>query len=129
MSTTTTLDPPSASLGLSLNKDSSPNMRHENFVPRSTSDPTSLTRTPSLLLLPSRSWSESNYNSQISKQLQCPHMHYHQWCEDCQPLMEWEPPQPSRPTCSKQIPSFGSLKKVVETRACYQSPFVTQIKS
>jgi len=42
--------------------------------------------------------------------------------------MEWEPPQPIRPTPSKQIPLFGSLKKVVMARACYWSPFATQIK-
>src|SRR6266702_2098199 len=116
MSTITTLDLWNISLELNLKKDSSLCKGHESSVPRSMSDPTPA-RTPSPLLLLSKSWSESNYSSQMSKWMQCPRMHYHPWCGDCQTLMGWEPPQPIKPKCSKQIPSFGSLKKTVEARA------------
>src|SRR6266702_1104351 len=63
----------------------------------------------------------------MSQQLQCPHMHYHPWCDDCQTLMGWEPPQPIRPKPKRSIPTFGVLKKVVEVSLHYQSPFGYQI--
>src|SRR6266702_4441369 len=127
MSTPTTSDPPSTSLGQSSSQASSLNKRHKNFVPRSTSDPTSPTRTPLLLLLPSKSWIESNFNSQTLSRSQWPCMHYRPWCDDCQTLMGWEPPQPIRPQSTKSILLFGDLKTVVQVRSCFQSPFVTQI--
>src|SRR6266702_6976210 len=42
-------------------------------------------------------------------------MQYHPWCDDCQTLMEWEPPKPTRPTSNKLILTFGQLKKAVKT--------------
>src|SRR6266571_1654426 len=108
---------------------SSPNKRHENSVPRSISDPTPPMRMPLLLLLPSKSWLESNFNSQTSSRSQCPCVHYHPWCDDCQTLMGWEPPQPIKLKSTKSIPPFGDLKMVVQARSHYQSPFTTQIKA
>src|SRR6266702_1123205 len=128
MSTSTTLGPPSGSSEPNWTPDLSPNKRRENSVPRSTSDLTSPTRTPLLLLLLSRSWSESNFSSQTLHRSQCPHVHYCQWCSDCQTLMGWEPPQPTKLKFTKSIPSFGDLKMVVQARSHYQSPFMTQIK-
>jgi len=58
-----------------------------------------------------------------------PHMHYHPWCDDCQSLMDWELPQPTKPRPKKSILPFGDLKTVVKARLCYWSPFATQIKA
>src|SRR6266702_1769088 len=99
-------------------RDSSPSKKLKNCVPRSTSDPTLL----------SRSWLESNYNSPMSPRLQCPLMHYHPWCKRCWTLMEWEPPQPIRRMPKKSIMPFKDLKKVVMERSHYQSPFGWQIR-
>src|SRR6266702_2051000 len=129
MSTYTTLDPLNNSSGLNSSPDSSPGKRHANSVPRNMSDPISLMRTPSPLLLPSKSWSESNFNSQTSIRSQCPHMHYCPWCDDCQTLMRWEPPQPIKLKSKKSILPFGDLKMVVQARSHYRSPFMTQIKA
>ncbi|SRR6266702_471961 len=129
MSTLTTSDPPSESSGQSSNQDSSPNKRHKNSVPRSTSDPTPLMRTPLPLLLPSKSWIESNFNSQTLSRSQCPRVHYCPWCDNCQTLMGWEPPQPIRPKSKKSILPFGDLKMVVQARSRFWSPFTTQISA
>src|SRR6266702_1322732 len=85
-----------------------------NSVPRSTSDPIALMRMKLLLPSPSKRWSESNFSSLMLQRMQCPCVHYHPWCDDCQTLMEWEPPQPIRPMSSKLIPTFGQLKKAVK---------------
>src|SRR6266702_364171 len=127
MSTTTTSDLPHESSESSWNLGSSPNKRRENSAPRNTSDPTSLTRTPSPLLLPSKSWSKSNFNSQTLLRNQCHCMHYRPWCDDCQTLMGWEPPQPTRLKSTRSILTFGDLKMVVRARSRFQSPFTTQI--
>src|SRR6266702_3314804 len=129
MSTHTTSDLPNKSLGPSLTQNSSPNKRRKNSALRSISDPTPPTRTPWLLLLPSKSWIESNFNSQTFNRSQCPCMHYHPWCNNCQTLMGWEPPQPIKPKSTKSIPPFGDRKTVVQVRSCYWSPFMTQIKA
>src|SRR6266702_1040310 len=129
MSTLTTSDPPSESSEPNWTPDSSPNRRHKNSVPRSMSNLTSPTRTPSLLLLPSRSWSTSNFNSQTLVRNQCPHVHYRPCCGNCQTLMGWEPPQPTKPKSTRSILPFGDLKTVVQARSCYRSPFTTQIKA
>src|SRR6266702_961538 len=127
MSTHTTSDLPNKSLGPSLTQNSSPNKRRKNSALRSISDPTPPTRTPWLLLLPSKRWIESNFNSQPFNRSQCPCMHYHPWCNNCQTLMVWEPPQPTRLKSTKSIPPFGDLKTVVQARSRFQSPFMTQI--
>src|SRR6266702_575922 len=126
MSMSTTSGLPSTSLELSLTQGSSPSLKHGNFVLRSTSDPTSPMRMPLPLLLPNKSQTKSNYNSQVLEWLQCPRMHYHPWCSNCQTLMGWEPPQPITPKPKKSIPTFGQLKKVVRMHC--QSPFRWQIK-
>src|SRR6266702_3343671 len=127
MSMHTTLDLPNRSSEPNLTPDSSPNTRHKNSVPRNTSDLTSPMRMPLPLLLPS--WSESNFNSQRLLRSQCPRVHYHPWCKDCQTLMGWEPPQPIKLKSTRSIPPFGDLKMVVQARSHYQSPFTTQIKA
>src|SRR6266702_2223578 len=124
MSTTTTSDPWSGSLESSLNLGSSHSPRHKNSVPRSTSNPTSLTKTFSLLPSLKKSWEQSYSSFQTSARTQCPRMHYHPWCNDCQTLMEWEPLPPISPTCKKLIPTFGDLKMAVQEKSCCQSPFV-----
>ena len=113
MSTPTTWDPPSASLEQNSIWGSLLLKKLKSYVPRNTSDLTSPMRMKSPLLLPSKRWSESNFNFLMSQRMQCPHMHYHPWCNECQTLMEWEPPQPIRLTSSKSIPTFGQLKKAV----------------
>src|SRR6266702_4946105 len=129
MSTHTTSALPNESLGLNLTLDLSPSKRHKSYAPRSTSDPISPKRTPSPLLLPSKGWSESNFNSQTLARSQCPHVHYRPWCDDCQTLMGWEPPQPIKPKSTRSIPPFGDLKTVVQARSHFRSPFTTQINA
>src|SRR6266702_1422917 len=125
MSTCTTSAPPNGSSELSLTKDLSPSKKHENSVLRSTSDPTSPMRTPSPLLLLSKSWIKSNFNSQTLLRSRCPHVHYHPWCDECQTLMGWEPPQPIKLKFTRSIPPFGDLKMVVQARSHCRSPFRT----
>ncbi len=126
MSTPTTLVPPSISLLQNLKRGSSPNERHKNCAPRSTSDPTPPMKTNLSPLLLNKRWKECNYSFQNSKRSQCPHVHHHPWCDDCQTLMEWEPPLPTRLTCVKWILTFGDLKMVVQVRSCCQSPSAYQ---
>src|SRR6266702_3728830 len=126
MSTHTTLALPNKSLGLNLTPDLSPSKRHKSYAPRSTSDPISLKRMPSPLLLPSKSWSKSNFNSQTLARSQCPRMHYCPWCDNCQTLMGWEPPQPIKLKSTRSILPFGDLKMVVWARSHFWSPFATQ---
>src|SRR6266702_3499138 len=129
MSTTTTLELPLGSSAPSWTPGSSLSKRHENSVPRSTSDPTSLTRMPSLLLLPSKKWSKSNFSSQTLDRSHCPRVHYHPWCSKCQTLMEWEPPQPIKQKSTKSILPFWDLKTVVKGRSHFWSHFWTQIEA
>src|SRR6266702_5297497 len=126
MLTTTILDPHNGSLQPSFRRDLSPPPRHKNSVPRSTSEPP-MTRMCLPLLLPSKNWLESKSSSQNLQWYLCPHMHYHPLCGKCQTLMGWEPPQPIKPKPKPSILTFGSLKEAVERRACYQSPFGTQV--
>src|SRR6266702_4561284 len=129
MSTNTTLAHPSASLEPSSKKGSSQSPRPENSAPRSISDLTSPTKTslspPSL----NKSWHQSYSSFQTSTRSQCPRVHYHPWCEDCQTLTTWEQPPLTKPTCKKPIPTFGDLKTVVRERSHYQSPFANQSAS
>ncbi len=111
-----------ASLELSSKRDSSQTPRHKNSVPRSTSDHTSPMRTSSPLPSPNKSWHQSYSSFQTSTQSQCPRVHYHPWCEDCQTLTTWEQPLPTKPMCKTPIPTFGDLKTVVQGRSRYQFP-------
>src|SRR6266702_2389177 len=129
MSTSTTSAHPSASLGLSLKKDSSQSPKPENSALRNTFDPTSLTKTFSLHPSPNKSWHQSYSSFQTSRRSQCPRMHYHPWCEECQTLTIWEQPPLTKPTCKKPIPTFGDLKTVVRERSHCRSPFVNQSAS
>src|SRR6266702_492582 len=121
MSTTTTSAHRNISSELSLKKDSSQPLRHENSVLRSISDHTSLTKTCSPLPSPNKSWHQSYLSFQTSSQSQCPRVHYHPWCNDCQTLTIWEQPLPTKPTCKTSIPTFGDLKTVIQARSCYRS--------
>src|SRR6266702_3964912 len=126
MSTTTTLAPRSASSGPSWREDSFHQPRHKNYVPRSTSGPTSLTRTSSSHPSPSKSWEQSYSSFQTSSRLQCPRVHYHPWCEDCLTQTEWEQPLPISQTSKTPTPTFGELKMAVREKSLYQSRFATQ---
>src|SRR6266702_3804588 len=121
MSTTTTLGRRSVSSEQSLRRDSSPSPRHENSVPRSISDPTLLMRTSSPPLSLNKSWHQSYLSFQTSTRSQCPHVHYHPWCEDCQTLAIREQPLPTKLTCKTLIPTFGDLKTVIQARSRYRS--------
>src|SRR6266702_160669 len=129
MSTSTISARQSASSGLSSKKDSSPGLRPENSVPKSISVPTSPTRTSSPLHSPNKSWHQSYSSFQTSRRSQCPRVHYHPWCEDCQTLTEWEQPPLTRQTCKMPIPTFGDLKTVIRERSRFQSPFTNQRES
>src|SRR6266702_2026603 len=129
MSTTTISDRRSESSELSLKKGSSPKPRPENSAPKSIFDLTSPTRTFSPPLSPNRSWHQSYSSFQTSKRSQCPRVHYHPWCEDCQTLMEWEQPPPIRQMCKRPIPTFGDLKTVIRERSRCRSPFMNQKES
>ncbi len=129
MSTSTILAPQSASLGPSLKKGSSQGPRPESSVQRSISDPTSPTRTSSPLPSPNKSWHQSYSSFQTSTQSQCPRVHYHPWCEECQTLTIWEQPPLTKQTCKKPIPTFEDLKTVIRARSCYRSPFANQSAS
>src|SRR6266702_875411 len=122
MSTSTTSVHQNASSDPSLKKDSSPPPKHENSVPRSTSDHTSPMRTSLPLPSPNKSWHQSYLSFQTSSRNQFPHMHYHPWCDDCQTLMAWEQPLPIKLTCKKLILTFGDLKMVIQGRSHYRSP-------
>src|SRR6266702_2960536 len=128
MSTSTILACQSVSLGPSSKKDSSPDVRPENSAPKSISDHISLMRISSLLHSPNRSSHQSYTSFQTLTRSQCPRVHYHPWCEDCQTLTTWEPLPLTKQTCKKLIPTFGDLKTVVQ-KTRYQSPFMNQSAS
>src|SRR6266702_2790387 len=117
MSTTTTSDPRSESSGKSLSRDSSHSRRHENSVPRSISDLTSKMKTSLLPPLPKKSWEQSYSSFQTSSRLQCPRIHYHPWCDDCQTLTIWEQPLPTEQMCKTSILTFGDLRMVVREKS------------
>src|SRR6266571_480525 len=123
MSTSTTSAHKSASLGPSLKKGSSQGLKPESSVLKSISNPTSPTRTFSPLPSPNKSWHQSYSSFQTSTRSQCPHVHYHPWCEDCQTLTVWEQPPLTKQTCKTSIPTFGDLKTVIREKSRYQSPF------
>src|SRR6266702_2464449 len=129
MSTSTISARQSASLGLSSKRDSSPEPRPENSAPKSISAPTSPTRTSLPLHSPNKSWHQSYSSFQISRRSQCPRVHYHPWCEDCQTLTAWEQPPLTRQTCKTPIPTFGDLKTVIRERSRFRSPFTNQRES
>ena len=110
-STPTTSEHQSASLGPSLTPSLSHATRHKNSVPRSTFDPTSLTRTSLSLPSQRKSWHEYERSSQTSRRHHCPHVHYHPYCDACQTLMGWEPHQLTKPKPKRSTISFGKLKE------------------
>src|SRR6266702_5846215 len=107
--TTTISVPRSVSSEPSLTPNLSHTTRHENSVPRNTYDPTSPTRTNSLLPSPRKSWLEYERSSQISRRRHCSRVHYHPYCERCQTLVGWQPHQLTKPTPKRLIMSFGKL--------------------
>src|SRR6266702_3903669 len=113
--TTTTLGRRSGSSGLSSTPSSSPITRHENSVPRSTSDCISKMKTSLPLPSPRKSWLEYERSSQTSRRHRCPRIHYHPYCEKCQTLVGWEPHQLTKPTPKHLIMSFGRLKEYCES--------------
>src|SRR6266702_1115237 len=129
MSTSTILACQSASSEPSLKKDSSQGPKPESSALTSISDPTSPTKTFSPLPSPNKSWHQSYSSFQTSTRSQCPHVHYHPWCEDCQTLTAWEQPPLTKQTCKKSIPTFGDLKTVVRGRSHYRSPSANQSAS
>src|SRR6266702_718495 len=129
MSTDTTLAHRSASLGPNLNQDSSHSPKHGNYAQRSISDHTLPTRTSSSPHLPNKSWHQSYSSFQTLTRSQCPHVHYHPWCEDCQTLTTWGQPLPIKPTYKLSIPTFGNLKTVIQEKSCYRSPSKSQSTS
>src|SRR6266702_8602414 len=122
MSTTTTSAHPSVSSGPSSKRDLSTGPKQGSFAPKSTSDPPSPTRTSSPLPSPNKRWHQSYSSFQTSTRSQCPPVHYHPWCEDCQTLATWEQPLPTKPTYKTLIPTFGDLKTVIQARSRYRSP-------
>src|SRR6266702_4133054 len=78
----------------------------------------SRTKTSLSLHSPSRSWEQSYSSFQTSTQAQCPHMHYHPWCDNCQTLTEWEPPLPISAKRKRLMPTFGDLKMAIRERSC-----------
>src|SRR6266702_2344519 len=111
---------PNLSLG------SSPTKRHKNSVPKSIFNPTSPTKTSSWPPSLKRSWEQSYSSFQTTSRAQCPCMHYHPWCNECQTLMEWEPLPPISLTHMKQTPTIGDLKLAVREKSHYQFLFATQ---
>src|SRR6266702_841334 len=122
MSTSITSARQSASLGKSLKRDLSPSPRHESSAPKSISDLTSLTRISSPLPSPNKSWHQSYSSFQTLTRSQCPRVHYHPWCEDCQTLTTWEQPLPTKLKYKTSILTFGDLKTVIQAKSCYRSP-------
>src|SRR6266702_5002484 len=126
MSTTTTSDPWNESLGSSLSQDSSPSTKRKSYAQRSISDPISPMRTSSTHPSPNKSWEQSYSSFQILSRIHCPCMHYHQWCDDCQTLMGWEPLPPISLKPKMPIPTFGELKRAVREKSHYRSLLETQ---
>jgi len=60
---------------------------------------------------PRKSWLKYEMSSQISRQRQCPRIHYHPYCDACQTLMGWEPSQPTKSKPKHSTTSFGKLKE------------------
>src|SRR6266702_2521605 len=113
--TPTTLVHRSESSELNSTPNSSPTMRHKNYVPRNTSDPNATTRMNSPLPSQRKSWLKYKRSSQTSRRQECPRVHYHPYCERCQTLMGWEPRQLTKPTPKRLIMSFGRLKEYCES--------------
>src|SRR6266702_5246485 len=129
MSTTTTLDRRSESSQRNSSPDSSHSLKRESSAPRSISDPMSPTKTSSSLHSPRTSWHQSYSSFQTSTRAQCPRVHYHPWCDECQTQMEWEQPPPIKPTQKKSTPTFGDLKTAIQERSRCRSPLTSQSAS
>src|SRR6266702_3455254 len=122
MSTTITSARWSESSEQNLSPDSSHFPRHESSVPKSIFDPIPPMRTSLLPHSPNKSWHQSYSSIQTLTLAQCPHVHYHPWCDECQTQMEWEQLPPIRPTYKKLMPTFGDLKTAVQERSRCRSP-------
>src|SRR6266702_5535532 len=129
MSTSTISARQSASSGPSLEKGSSPRPKPESSAPRSISNPTSPMKIFSLPPLPNKSWHQSYSSFQTSTRSQCPRVHYHPWCEECQTLTTWEQPPLTKQKCKRPIPTFGDLKTVVQEKSHCRSLFANQSAS
>src|SRR6266702_1428806 len=121
MSTSTISAHQSTSLEPSLKKGSSQGPKPGSSAQKSISDPTSPTRTFSPLPSLNKSWHQSYSSFQALTRSQCPRVHYHPWCDECQTLTEWEQPPLTKQTCKKPIPTFGDLKMVIRARCHYRS--------
>src|SRR6266702_578024 len=121
MSTNTTSVPPSKSLGPNSTRETSHSQRRESYALRNISNRTSPTRTSSPHPSLNKSWHQSYSSFQTSARSQCPCVHYHPWCDNCQTLTAWEPLLPTNPTCKTPIPTFGDLKMVVQEKSRCQS--------
>src|SRR6266571_2063988 len=122
MSTSTISACQNISLGPNSKKGSSPEMKPGSSAPKSISDLTPPTKISSPLPSPNKSWHQSYSSFQTSTRSQCPRMHYHPWCDDCQTLTTWEQPLPIKPTYKTSIPTFGDLKTAIQVRSRYWSP-------
>src|SRR6266702_4159523 len=117
MSTTITSARWSESSEQNLSPDSSHFPRHESSVPKSIFDPIPPMRTSLLPHSPNKSWHQSYSSFQTSTRAQCPHVHYHPWCDECQTLMDWGQPPLIKPTYKPSIPTFGDLKTIVREKS------------
>src|SRR6266702_3205452 len=129
MSTTITSVPQNESSGSSWNRASSPSTKRESCAQRSISNPTSPMKTSSSHPSPNKSWEQSYSSFQTSSRIQCPCVHYHPWCDNCQTLTGWEPLPPISPKSKMWIPTFWELKRVVRERSHYQSLLETRTAS
>src|SRR6266702_2225599 len=129
MSTTITSDHRSESLQRNLNTGSSHSPRRESSALKSISDPMSPMKTSSSLHSPTKSWHQSYSSFQTSTRAQCPRVHYHPWCDECQTQMEWGQPLPIKPTQKKSTMTFGDLKTAIQARSRCQSPSKNQSAS
>src|SRR6266702_673971 len=122
MSTSTILAHRNVSSEQSSKKGLSPSPRPGSSAPRNISNRTSPTKISLPPLSPNKSWHQSYSSFQALTRSQCPRMHYHPWCEDCQTLTIWEQPPLIKQTCKTSIPTFGDLKTVIRERSRYRSP-------
>src|SRR6266702_369443 len=129
MSTSTISACQNISLGPNSKKGSSPEMKPGSSAPKSISDLTPPTKISSPLPSPNKSWHQSYSSFQTSTRSQCPRVHYHPWCEECQTLTIWEQPPLIKQTCKKSIPTFGALKTAIRERSRCRSPFKSQSAS
>src|SRR6266702_4923792 len=123
MSTITTSAHQNKSSEPSLKKDSSLFQKRESSAQRSTFNPMSPMKTSSPLPSLKKSWEQSYSSFQTSARSQCPRIHYHPWCDDCQTLTGWEQPPPIKQMYTPSRLTFGDLKMAIKEKSCYQFLF------